>query len=83
MSRSKKKTPVFKSASTSSKKKDKELANRIFRHKEKQALKDTLKNEDIILFERVAEVSNVYDWNCDGWSYVNDWEKKEWLNLRK
>jgi hypothetical protein len=55
------------------KKEEKKLANRVFRRKEKQAIR----NEEECP-EDLKEVSNVWSWACDGWSYVKDF-KDEWM----
>ena len=65
MSRSKKKTPIIGNAGTSDKE-DKRRANRVFRRREKDAIrKDKDPPEDL------NEVSDVWDFSKDGKQMIN------------
>ena len=78
MSRSRKKTPIFNRACCWGKKRDRTLANRLFRRKEKEILaklEETYDSE--IIFEKVAEVSDIWSWDCDGWFYWHAAQNKD------
>ena len=76
MSRSKRKTPM--STFADSQKEDKRIANRIFRHKTKQAIHHGYEPP-----HRLREVSDVYGFAGDGKTYWGfDYEKIDHL-MRK
>lgn len=72
MSRSKKKTPIQGIASSDSEKEDKRDANRKFRRKTKQEIKN---GEEQL--PKLREVSNVWSFSKDGKTYREDLSDKE------
>jgi hypothetical protein len=72
MSRSRRKVAVFSNGSSNSRKQDRQFANRKFRRKEKELLHHLEELDEETLPEKVAEVSDIWDWDCDGWKYWNE-----------
>jgi hypothetical protein len=76
MSRSYKKTPVF-NVGSESKKWDKQRSNRRYRRVCKKRLEYDL---DEISLPTLRELSDIWDWGCDGWKY---WAEAEEKDMRK
>ncbi len=82
MTRSKRKTPIISntvSGFNGSEKDDKRIANRDFRRTNKMLLRDqemAKDLEDIILLDRIREVSDVWSFKKDGKHYFTDADKE-------
>ncbi len=77
MSRSRKRTPVFKNACGTSQKKDKQIANRRYRSNETRILQMIMNGAiepDIVDFPLIYEISNEWDFTYDGRHYYSQKE---------
>lgn len=80
MARSKKKNPIHGITTAQSEKEDKRHANRVYRRKVKQMIKDDEFVDDLTLPE-IREVSNVWAFAKDGklWKAKDFWLRYHWI----